>query len=343
MIIESLAASFPSRKVSNADVVELIGQHSQGFDGNLDKGLRIVKTLLDRSGLVNRNWCAEDERPIDHLGKAVSDALDSSGFTPKDVDLFVYVGIGGGFREPANSYMAAKALGFTRAECFDVIDACMSWTRAMSLVDSLFKTRSYRNAMIVNAEFHMQPGGPMFPNYALENTEQLEYALPTFTIGEAATATLLLPDDPGNFNFTFHSKPEYADLCTIPFDGYEGFCADNYHIGRLGPGRFTAMGAKMHQQLEQGLPFVLQGVNADEFDVAFTHTSSQTEWARACEKFGIGDKIYHVYHRTGNVVSASIPAAIALAREAGRLKKGDRVLSCMGSAGLSFNATRFRF
>jgi 3-oxoacyl-[acyl-carrier-protein] synthase III len=343
MIIENLAASFPSRKVSNAEVVELIRENSQGFEADLDKAMRIVKTLLDRSGLVSRHWCGPGEQPIDHLAHAVNTTLHESMVQPRDVDLFIYVGIGGGFREPANSYMVAKALGFVRAECFDVTDACMSWTRAMSLVDSLFKTRNYRNAMIVNAEFHMQPGGPMYPNYALENTEQLEYALPTFTIGEVATATLLLPDDPGNFNFTFHSKPEYADLCTIPIEGYEGFCANNYHIGRLGPGRFTAMGGKMHQQLEQGLPFVLRGVDADAFDVAFTHTSSQTEWARVCEKFGFGDKIYHVYHRIGNVASASIPAAMALAREAGRLKKGDRVLSCMGSAGLSFNATRFRF
>lgn len=321
----------------------MIRQQSREFDGDIDRALRVVKTLLDRGGLVSRHWCGEGERPIDHLGKAVSSALDSSAFTPKDVDLFVYVGIGGGFREPANSYLAAKALGFNRAECFDVIDACMSWTRAMSLVDSLFKTRSYRSAMIVNAEFHMHPGGPMYPNYTLENAEQLEYALPTFTIGEVATATLLLPDDPGNFNFTFRTKPDYADLCTIPVEGYEGFSTGNYHVGRLGHGRFSALGAKMHQHLEQELPFVLQGVDADEFDVAFTHTSSQTEWARICEKFGIGDKIYHVYHRIGNVASASIPAAMALAREAGRLKKGDRVLSCMGSAGMSFSATRFRF
>lgn len=344
MKIQNVAASFPSRKVSNAEVVELVGRHSTNFKGDLDKLSRIIKTLLDRSGLVSRHWCAPGERPLDHLAKVVTEALDGSALKPKDVDLFVYVGIGGGFREPANSYMVAKALGFSRAECFDVIDACMSWTRAMCLVDSLFKTRRYRSAMIVNAEFSMTQSGAGYPaNFALENTEQFDYVLPTFTIGEAATATLLLPDDPDNFSFTFRSKPDYADLCTIPTEGFEGFCEPSYHIGRLGIGRFSALGAKLHEYLDQELPQVLQDANVGDFDIAFTHSSSQAEWARYGEKCGIGDKIYHVYHRIGNVVSASIPAAMALARQDGRLRKGDRVLSWMGSAGMSFNVTTFNF
>ncbi len=346
MLIESLAASFPSKKVSNAEVIELIRRHSPEFEGDLDRGLRVVKTLLDRSGLVSRNWCAEGERPLDHLAKAVASALEPSAFKPKDVDLFVYVGIGGGFREPANSYMAAKALGFARAECFDVIDACMSWTRAMSLVDSLFKTRGYRSALIVNAEFNMTEGGPLFPaNFALKTPEQLEYALPSYTIGEVATATLLVPQQPDNFRFNFLSRPDLADLCTIPTAGFEGFCSPSYHVGRLGIGRFTAMGAKLHENLDKELPKVLAaaGDRPDDFDIAFTHTSSQAEWQRYGEKSGIAHKIYHTYHQIGNVVSASIPATMALARQEGRLKKGDRVLSWMGSAGMSFNVTTFNF
>ena len=144
-----------------------------------------------------------------------------------------------------------RVLGFTRAECFDVIDACMSWTRAMSLVDSLFKTRNYRSAMIVNAEFNMTSGGPLFPaNFALEDASQLEYVLPSYTIGEVATATLLMPDEPENFRFTFHSRPEWAELCTIPSAGFEGFCAPEEKIGALGVGRFTAWGALLHEQKE---------------------------------------------------------------------------------------------
>ncbi|MGQ3001744.1 MAG: 3-oxoacyl-[acyl-carrier-protein] synthase III C-terminal domain-containing protein [Hydrogenophaga sp.] len=43
----------------------------------------------------------------------------------------------------------------------------------------------------------------------------------------------------------------------------------------------------------------------------------------------------------GNVVSASIPAALARARLEGRVQTGDRVMFLMGSAGMSFAACTF--
>jgi 3-oxoacyl-[acyl-carrier-protein] synthase III len=344
MIIENVAASFPARKVSNEEVVDLVRSHSRDFDGDLHKTLRVVKTLLDRSGLITRNWRAEGERPIDHVANAVRSALQGTVLEPRDIDLFIYVGIGGGFREPANSYLVAKSLGFVRAECFDVIDACMSWTRAVSLVDSLFKTGQYRNAMIVNAEFNMTEGGPLFPaNFQLTGHEELEHVLPSYTIGEAATATLLLPDSPGNFRFTFHSKPELADLCTIPMAGFEGFCELTDNVGKLGAGRFSAMGAALHHHLGQELPHLLKKaeMTGQEADIVFTHSSSSTEWNKAGQENGFAHKIFHTYPSTGNIVSASIPVALAEADGVGRLKKGQRVMFLMGSAGMSFAACTF--
>jgi 3-oxoacyl-[acyl-carrier-protein] synthase III len=346
MKIHNVAASFPSRTVSNAEVVELVRLHSKDHHGDLDRSLRVVKTLLDRSGLVSRRWCAPGEKPIDHLRKAATQALDGSGLAARDVELFIYVGIGGGFREPANSYMVARSLGFTRAECFDVTDACMSWTRAMSLVDSLFKTRHYASAMIVNAEFNMTSGGPLFPaNFALQNAQQLEYMLPSYTIGEVATATLLRPEAPDNFRFTFHSRPEWAELCTIPGAGYDGFSTPDLKIGALGVGRFTAWGAELHARLEEELPLLIEkaGIEGYNADIVFTHSSSSTEWQKAVEKHDLARNVYHVYPHTGNIVSASIPTALACAEQEGRLRRGDEVLCLMGSAGMSFAATTFTY
>ena len=344
MIIENVAASFPTRKIGNEEVVDLIRFHSRSFEGDLPKMLRAVKTLLDRSGLLTRHWQAKNERPIDHLSHAVASALQGTQLQASDIELFIYVGIGGGFREPANSYMAAKSIGLVRAECFDVIDACMSWTRAVSLVDSLFKTGRYRNALVVNAEFNMTTGGPLFPeNFSLRSLDQLEYAMPSYTIGEAATATLLLPDRLDNFRIAFHSRPALADLCTIPGNGFEGFCEPADAIGKMGVGQFTAMGAQLHHHLEQELPHLLSqmGSARDDADIVFTHTSSSTEWHKAGVRHGFSEKLYHLYPDTGNVVSASIPASLAMAKRDGRLQPGHQVMFLMGSAGMSFAACSF--
>lgn len=344
MIIQNVAASFPTRKVSNEEVVDLIRFHSKSFEGDFRKLLRTINTLLDRSGLRTRYWQAKNERPIDHLSKAIASALRGSHLQTSDIDLLIYVGIGGGFREPANSYMVAKAFGIARADCFDVIDACMSWTRAVSLANSLFKTGTHRNALLVNAEFNMTAGGPLFPaNFSLQSPDQLAYALPSYTIGEVASATLLLPDKPDNFRIAFHSRPSLADLCTIPSHGFEGFCELTDAVGKMGVGRFTALGGEMHRHLERELPSLLNRVGAAsrEADIVFTHTSSSTEWHKAGERHGFSEKLYHLYPETGNVVSASIPASLARAKRDGRLLPGHQVMFLMGSAGMSFAACSF--
>lgn len=207
MIIESVAASLPERKVSNEEVVDIIRFNSKNFDGDLAKTLRVVKARLERSGLVTRHWLDDDERPIDHVDQVVHAALKATALRPSDIDLFIYVGIGGGFHKLGNAYILAKTLGLLHAECFDILDACMSWTRALSLTNSLFKTRRIRNALIVNAEFNMVRGTAGFPeNYTLGHPQELDYLYPSYTIGEAASATLLLPTAPDNLSVTIHSK-----------------------------------------------------------------------------------------------------------------------------------------
>lgn len=346
MLIKDIAVSLPSKIVTNEEVIDLIRWQSKNYEGDLEKALRIIKALLNKSGLVTRHWCGKHESPIDHVSIAARKTLAESYLRPEQIDLFIYVGIGRGFLEPSNSYMMASALGFKNAECFDVIDACMSWTRAMSLVDSLFKTGKYRNAMIVNAEFNMLDGGPLYPaNFALKNQAQIEYTLPSYTIGEAATATLLLAKEPDNFSFSFHAKPDLSDLCTIPIHGYEGFCHPSEKIGKNGAMRFTSYGYELHETLDQELPIALNklSMKKNDINIVFTHASSKSAWSKYGEKAGITDKMFHIYQSTGNLVSASIPAAISLAKESGKLKRGNQVVCWVGSAGMSFNVSSFRF
>lgn len=346
MIIENVASSFPVRKVCNDEVVDLVRFHSKNFNGDLQKLLRVVKTLLDRSGLVNRNWRGDADLPIDHIAQAVFSALGGTAFQPKDIDLFIYVGIGGGFREPGNSYMIAKSLGFKNAQCFDVIDACMSWTRAVSLVDSLFKTGKFRNAMIVNGEFNVFDESIGFPAYyAVGSFEELNYLLPSYTIGEAATATLLLPQDSENFTIAFHSKPDLADLCMIPLSGSRGYYKDCAAVAKLGENRFNARGAELHEHLLEELPVLIEQsrITPAAADIVFTHTSSTPAWNKVGDRYGFSEKIFHIYPETGNVVSASVPAAMAKAKDEGKLTKGKQVAFLMGSAGMSFAISEFVF
>ena len=346
MIIESVALSLPSWEVNNEEVVDLIKHHSKPvFQGDLDRTLRVIDVMLRKTGAETRFWLnrQKKERPIDFIKQAAEEALTKVNLHKNDIDLLIYVGIGKGFVEPGESYFVAKALGMDRVRCFDLTDACMSWLAAMQIVNSLFQTKEYKRAMIINGEFNVHAGS-LFKNYTLEKIDQLEHTFPSYTIGEGATCTIVSPLDPNNFSFDFSSRPDLADLCVIPLPDYEDY-ADTAEKIKNGAMRFTSFGAKLHEvaELEAVKLFRQMSVNRGDIDIIFTHASSKREWSKYGENAGIADKIFHIYQKTGNLVSASVPAAMSMAIDSGHLKRNNKVMAWVGSAGMSFCGCTFRY
>ena len=55
MRIDAVKVAFPSRKLTNKDVVALVRQHSKAtFEGDLDPALKKIGRLLDYSGAKER-------------------------------------------------------------------------------------------------------------------------------------------------------------------------------------------------------------------------------------------------------------------------------------------------
>ena len=345
MKIETTSLSLPSWKLNNKEVIDLIRSHSKStFEGNLEKTLRKIDFILNKTGAETRYWLDPNkkEKPIDHIIKVTEKSLKKANLKKNDIDLLIYVGIGKGFLEPGNAYLVAQSLGMKKVRCFDVTDACMSWITSMQIVDSLFKAGAYKNAMIINGEFTVQ-GGCLFKSFALQNEKQLEYTFPSFTVGEGATCTILSPNDPDNFDFCFSSRSDLADLCVIPLPEYENYCTLTKKTAKNGKMKFTSYGFDLHEaaEIETIKLFNKASLNNKDINIVFTHASSKTEWQKYANIAGIGDKVYHIYQKTGNLVSASVPAAINFALEDKILKKGDKILSWVGSAGMSFGLCCF--
>lgn len=359
MRIAGIAASFPSRVVTNGDILELIAAESRDtFPGDLARSgvLSRIGRLLTRSGARSRRWLAPPETPIQLLARAVEQALAEARCTPCDVGLLIYTGVGGGFAEPGNAHLVAHALGLGRAHCFDLLDACNSWARAVELTYHWFRSDpSLTRALIVNAEFNMYPGGPGFPDlFRLRHAAEIAWRFPAYTIGEAATATLLVNQPGPEWQFLGASRPELADLCHIPRENYRGYCAIGLNgrgcgvsarLARNGPGRFTSFAAELFAHAAPEAVNLLRKLDVDWEQVAriFPHASSKRDWDYGASLAGVRHLLFHIYPDYGNLVSASVPAGIALAREQGEIRRGDRLVWWIASAGMSFSVCSFVF
>ena len=336
MKIAALAHRVPSRLMTNADMIEMVDRSNPDIS-RLRKTafFRAVHSLYGRLG-ANTRYIRDleaGEKATDSILGALDDALSRAGMQPKDVDLLIYCGVGRGFLEPANAYFYAQARGMRRANCFDVTDACMSWVRALQIANLMLGAGTVRNAVVINGEFHLG----IHDHWKIGSLDSLAYNFPMFTIGEAATATVLLPSDQ-QWRFDYDSRPDLADLCTIPLPGYTEFVPLSNRIGLNGPNKFVSFGRELFEEATRMMGGMIRRYVDDCYAHRwyFPHAPARTIYETMLPKYGVPrERIYlKVFPRFGNVVSASIPLGMSLAQREGVLKRGDSVAFVPVSAGM---------
>lgn len=348
MKIESVKFQTPSTYMDNAAVLEEVRSLSKDtFEGDLERTIDSMAFMLENIGSKGRYWM-KDEKPIDLITRAAEAAIDEARVSKNDIDILLFAGIGRGFLEPGDSYFISQALGLENVQCFDIMDACMSWTRACDVLQSFFNTGKYNRGLIVNCESYYTPGGISYPsNFQLRKIADIAYCFSAYCGGDGATATLLShdPDNPWEINYS--STKKYADLCTIPLPGWEGRCgegADTKKIALNGYGAFTSFSSQVFNAAGSHMVEILERLRQykGEIKAIFAHTggavSEYDKWAKAA---GMAEEIRYAFSEFGNLGSASIPASIAVATERGEIKRGDRIGSWMGSSGMSFMSSTF--
>ncbi|MFP5393280.1 MAG: 3-oxoacyl-ACP reductase, partial [Gammaproteobacteria bacterium] len=188
MRIEGIAFKPASKKMSNDDVLAEVRRLSEPvFEDDLDKALVSIKYTLDQTQIRTRHWFDVDERPLDLICTVAREALARASLAAGDIDLLIYAGIGRGFLEPGDAYFVANALGMNEVDCFDIMDACMSWTRACDMAQSFFAAKRYKRILIVNCESYYVPGGISYPsNFELKRMREIAYCFSAYCGGDGA-------------------------------------------------------------------------------------------------------------------------------------------------------------
>lgn len=344
MKISALQHAVPSQRITNDWIVERIREQSAGSlqPGELDRLESRLRAAFATAGTRVRYALAEGERAVDIVLRAGIQALERAGLEASDIDFLIYTGVGRGWLEPAAATVVQHELGLLRATSFDVMDACASWLRALHVAHSFIRTGTYRRGMIVNCEC----GLLRFADFAFRDLETLDHEIAGYTIGEAATATIVTDgrgDD--DFYFTFRTFARHFELCMIPLPTVESF-RRGPPDPRLVPWRFFTLSGELFSRATTAL---IETFESDErlrsrrYDISFGHEASAKVSEIVTTRLGV-DHIYFPTHGAyGNTVSASVPLGMSLALEQGRLKRGDQVLIIVGSAGMTVGFAAFTF
>ena len=346
MHIRTIQHAVPSKKVTNDDILATFRSESEGrlTPHEMETLEKQVRETLNTAGTQVRYKLDKGEKAIDFVLQAGRDAIAQAGVTPDEVDFLIYTGVGRGWLEPAMANVVQSELGMPNATCFDMLDACASWLRAMQVAHSLIGNGTYKCGMIVNCESSLVRS---FWASEIKDALDLKHRVAQFTIGEAATATIVTADAPDDdFYFKFKNFGEHYKLCMIPLANMDDFLPGE-RDPRYAASQFFSLSRELVVTTVKKIAEVYgQDPHFHKrcFDIAFGHEASQKASEVLVKQLGIPPGIYYSVHpRYGNCVSASVPLGMSLAFQEGRLRRGDRVLIVVGSAGVSVGLSSFTF
>lgn len=333
MKILGIGCSMPERVVTNDDILKELIEISEPFwqDGERAKIINRVKALFRISGTEERRRRKDGETAYEHAERAAKQALERAQIKAADIDLLLYVGVGRGWVEPCMATYFLHRLGMTKATGFDILDACLSWMRALHISCNFLKTGVYKNIMILNAEFNYEYHGP------IKAVDEVTYRFAQLTIGEAATATIVSGGAEIAPCFEFKTDADLHGLCKIPLPQIASY-SNSETCPQLDPLIFFAYSTELFEAAGRMIPELY--LSSSELknrgcDIAFAHSASKSIIDDLAKHSRFRDKMINLYPMFGNTVSASIPVAMCWALDNGRLKRGMEMMHFMGSAGFS--------
>jgi 3-oxoacyl-[acyl-carrier-protein] synthase III len=223
------------------------------------------------------------------------------------------------------------------------MDACASWIRSLAIAKSFLAQKAYKLVMILNCEFTFRE----YANFDFKSSDDLENAFSVFTIGEAATATLLTSNGSEDDSvFSFKTWGDKHGLCKIPLPNADDFSPNNSSDGLKPMSFFTMPGELLSFTVRKLVSHFkeTQAIASKVHDIFIGHAVSVTSTSRVVKLLGLDpSRVFETHARFGNTVAASLPLALAVAVAEGRLVRGMRVSLLMGSAGVSTAVGSFTY
>ncbi len=287
---------------------------------------RILETsdewITSRTGIRERRRAAADEATSDLAARAAKAALDDAGLSAADVDALLVATTTPDHLIPQTAPIVAARLG-SQANAFDVGAGCTGFVVGLAVGAGLLAAGLADRVLLVGAEVMTKVVDPEDRHSAV-------------LFGDGAGACVLAADAGELGPFDFGTDGEHAELLIVPAGGTrrpatEETVAAREHYLRM-QGREVYRHAVARMTASSRAVLTAAELEPADIDLLVGHQAN----ARILEAVGnrAGIEPFLAIERYGNTSAASIPLALADARERGRLQPGARVLLTAFGAGL---------
>lgn len=280
--------------------------------------------LYGLTGIKERRFWDVDVQPSEVAADAGRLALADAGLlgVTDRIGVLINTSVCKDYIEPSVAALVHARLGLS-PEClsFDVVNACLGFLNGMQVVGDMIERGHIDYGLVVDGENSapvVEATIARLLNHGVD-VDSLRSQFATFTLGSGAVAMVLARAD---------LAPSGHKLV-----GSSWLAATEYNY--LCRGQSDRMDTDAGQLLVRGIDLAVEtfakaqenfGWEPDLLDEVVVHQVSGVHTMKFAERLSLDtEKIYKLYSTHGNIGPASIPIALAKAREAGRLFPGARV------------------
>ncbi|RAV27508.1 3-oxoacyl-ACP synthase III family protein [Sinomicrobium soli] len=303
--------------------------------------------IQERTGIRERRHVVRgDGNTTASMGvKAAEKAIENAGIDRDDIDFIIFATLSPDYYFPGPGVQVQRDLGIKTVGALDVRNQCSGFIYALSVADQFVKTGMYRNILVIGSELH---------STGLDMSTRGRAVSVIF--GDGAGAVILgREEDPskGVLSTHLHSEGEHAEELALIAPGMgkrwvteileENDPADvSYYPHMNGQFVFKHAVARFSEVIVEGLK--KNGLAPSDIDLLIPHQANLRISQFIQQKFGLSDtQVYNNIQRYGNTTAASIPIALAEAREAGKVRDGDLLVLAAFGSGFTWGSAVIRW
>jgi 3-oxoacyl-[acyl-carrier-protein] synthase-3 len=303
--IASVAMCVPDRVIENAPIAERIGVDPSW--------------ITKRTGVERRRIAWPEERLSAFAAEAGQIALERADVAATEIDLILVATMAADDLTPNAAPLVAEELGARAAGAVDVGAACTGFLSALSLATAQVESRRADNVLVIGADLLSRITDP----------------------NDRATAALLA-DGAGAALVRPAAAAGRIGPVVLGADGAHSALITASHADRVirmnGHDTFKHAVARMSRATLEAL--ALAGRELDDVDLFVYHQANSRIIRAVGEVLSLPpDRTADYLAGYGNTSAATLPMALTLADEEGRLHPGSVVLLAAFGAGLAWGAT----
>jgi 3-oxoacyl-[acyl-carrier-protein] synthase-3 len=301
----SVAAELPEGRLTTGELAERFGLTEEW--------------IMSRTGIRERCRAGEHERLSDYAIRAGEAALARAGVPAAELDLVIVATMTQDELTPNAAPIVAHALGAERAGAFDVGAACTAFLTGLALGAAQLESGRAERVLLVGADFITR----------ITDYEDKRSA-PLFADGSGAVV-LGVADEGGASGaigpIVLHADGAHAETIMAT------------HAERKlrldGPEVFRNAVARMRDVTEEAV--ARAGLDLDDIDLFVYHQANARITKALGERLGLPtERVVDCIETLGNSSAATLPVALAVAEQDGRLRAGTRVLLSAFGAGFTW-------